>query len=260
MLIFGMGYTASHLADRLLARGWTVTGTTRGGREGTLAFADAASVTAALRRATHILSSVPPVHGADPVLTCYGEAVAIAPAGWVGYLSSTGVYGDTRGAWVDESAPIKGRRADRNAADAAWAALRGDVRVFRLPGIYGPHRSVLDRIAQGRAHRIDLPGHIFSRVHVDDIASGILHSFSGPPGVYNLADDAPCHQNYVVEWGCALLGAPLPALQSLDEASLSPAARAFYEESRRVANGKAKRLLGWVPRYPTFREGLATLL
>lgn len=260
MLIFGMGYAASHLGGRLRARGWEVTGTTQDGREGSIAFADEAAVLGALRSATHILSSVPPAEGADPVLARYGEAVALAPAGWVGYLSSTGVYGDTSGAWVDESAAIKGRRPDRNAADAAWGMLRSDVRTFRLPGIYGPGRSILDRIAEGRAHRIDLPEQVFSRVHVDDIAGGVMASFRGPAGVYNLADDEPCHQNELVEWGCAMLGAPLPPLQSLDDAGLSPAARAFYAENRRVANGKAKRLLGWTPRYPSFRDGLAACL
>jgi nucleoside-diphosphate-sugar epimerase len=257
MLIFGMGYTASHLAGRPLARGWEVTGTTRDGRGGTIVFADEASVLAALRSATHILSSVPPSDGIDPVLARYGQAIALAPARWVGYLSSTGVYGDARGAWVDESAPVKGRRADRNAADAAWQVLRGDMRLFRLPGIYGPGRSILDRIAAGTAHRINLPGQVFSRIHVDDIAGGVIASFRGPPGVYNLADDEPAHQNRLVEWGCALLGAPVPPLQSLEEAGLSPAARAFYAENRRVANGRAKRLLGWTLRYPTYREGLA---
>ena len=193
-------------------------------------------------------------------LAAYVMVVALAPAAWTGYLSSTGVYGDTGGAWVDESAPVTGRRPDRNAADAAWAALRGDMCVFRLPGIYGPDRSILDRIREGRAHRIDLPDQVFSRIHVDDIAGGVIASFRGPAGVYNLADDAPCHQNRLVEWGCALLGAPLPPLQSLDAAGLSSAARAFYAENRRVANGKAKRLLGWHPRYPSFREGLAACL
>lgn len=257
MLIFGMGYAAGHLADRLSARGWDVIGTTRDGRSGSIAFGDERAVIDALRSATHILSSVPPANGADPVLDRYGQALGVTPAAWVGYLSSTGVYGDAAGAWVDESAPIKGRRPDRNAADAAWQALRGDVRVFRLPGIYGPGRSIIERIREGRAHRIDLPGQVFSRVHVDDIAGGVIASFRGPAGVYNLADDEPCHQNRLVEWGCATLGVPLPPLQSLDEAGLSPAARAFYAENRRVANGKAKRLLGWAPRYPTFREGLA---
>ncbi|ABF52195.1 epimerase [Sphingopyxis alaskensis] len=259
MLIFGMGYAAGHLAERLRARGWEVTGTTRDGRADSIAFGDETAVLAALRTATHILSSVPPAGEADPVLARYGEAIALAPATWTGYLSSTGVYGDAGGAWVDESAPVRGRRAGRNAADAAWSALRGDMCVFRLPGIYGPGRSILDRIAEGRAHRIALPDQVFSRIHVDDIAGGIIASFRGPAGVYNLADDEPCHQNRLVEWGCAMLGAPLPPMQSLDEAGLSPAARAFYAENRRVANGKAKRLLGWRPRYPSFREGLASL-
>ena len=257
MLIFGQGYGASHLAARLVARGWDVVGTTRDGRAGSIAFADEAAVLAALRDATHILSSVPPVDGADPVLIRYGEAIACAPARWVGYLSSTGVYGDSGGAWVDESALLRGRRPDRIAADMAWQALRSDVRIFRLPGIYGPGRSILERIGEGRAHRIDLPDQVFSRVHVADIAGGVLASFSGEAGVYNLADDLPCGQNMLVEWGCALLGVPLPPLLPLDQAGLSPAARAFYAENRRVANGKAKRLLEWRPRYPTWREGLA---
>ena len=260
MLIFGMGYAASHLAGRLRARGWEVEGTTRDGRAGGIAFDDERAVHKALRGATHILSSVPPAEGRDPVLARYGEAIALAPAAWTGYLSSTGVYGDTRGAWVDESAPVKGRRADRNAADAAWSTLRSEVSVFRLPGIYGPGRSILDRIREGRAHRIELPDQVFSRIHIDDIAGGVIASFRGPAGIYNLADDEPCPQNRLVEWGCAMLGAPLPQLQSLEEAGLSPAARAFYAENRRVANGKAKRLLGWTPRYPTFREGLAACL
>ncbi|HEY0594594.1 SDR family NAD(P)-dependent oxidoreductase [Sphingopyxis sp.] len=260
MLIFGMGYAAGHLAGRLRARGWDVTGTTRDGRGESIGFDDETAVRAALRAATHILSSVPPAEGADPVLARYGEAIALAPASWVGYLSSTGVYGDTGGAWVDESAPVNGRRPDRNAADPAWQALRSDVRIFRLPGIYGPGRSILERIREGRAHRIDLPGQVFSRIHVEDIAEGVIASFRGPAGVYNLADDEPCHQNRLVEWGAAMLGAPLPPLQPLDEAGLSSAARAFYAENRRVANGKAKRLLGWTPRYPSFREGLAASL
>ena len=260
MLIFGMGYAASHIARRLEARGWDVAGTTRDGRNGTISFNNKDLIFEKLRGATHILSSVPPGNNVDPVLSAYGDAIALAPATWVGYLSSTGVYGDCGGAWVDESAPIKGRRADRNTADNAWQALRGDVRVFRLPGIYGPGRSILDRIGEGRAHRIAVPDQVFSRVHVDDIAGGVIASFGGPPGIYNLADDEPCHQNRLVEWGCAMLGAPLLPLQTLDEAGLSPAARAFYAENRRVANGKAKRLLGWAPKYPSFREGLAACL
>jgi nucleoside-diphosphate-sugar epimerase len=261
MLIFGLGYTAARLAERLAARGWEVAGTTRDGRGGSLRFDDEGAVRAALASSDHVLSSVPPVGDADPVLARYGNALALAPVRWIGYLSSTGVYGDTGGTWVDESAAIgTGRRAVRAAADLAWQALRSEVRVFRLPGIYGPGRSALERVRAGRAHRIVLPDQVFSRVHVDDIVGAIRASFAGPPGVYNVADDAPCSQNTVIEGACAMLGLPPPPLQALDDAGLSPMARAFYAENRRVANGKAKRLLNWSPRFPTWREGLVNCL
>lgn len=255
LLIFGLGYTADRIADRLRGAGWAVEAT---GSAGTLDFYDEEKVHAAIGRASHILSSVPPTAGEDPVLVRYGQAVATAVnAGWSGYLSSTGVYGDAGGAWVDESAPTGfGRRQARTEADMAWQQLRPDMRVFRLPGIYGPGRSALDRVAEGKAHRIDLPAQVFSRVHVDDIVNGVIASFDGPPGVYNLSDDWPCHQNRVVEAACDLLGREPPPVQSMDEAGLSAAARAFYAENRRVANGKAKRLLGWRLRYPDYRAGL----
>lgn len=255
MLIFGMGYSAQVLAARLRSMGWTVRGT---GSAGELDFSDRESVCSALAGATHVLSSVPPESTrCDPVLDAYGAAIAASGAAWIGYLSSSGVYGDTGGAWVDESAPIgSGRRTARADADRAWHALDPRVRVFRLPGIYGPGRSPLDRVAAGSAHRIDLPGQVFSRVHVEDIAGGVIDSFAGPAGVYNLADDQPCSQNAVIEEAARLLGMAPPPLQTLEQANLSPMARAFYAENRRVANGKAKRLLGWEPRYPTYREGL----
>lgn len=259
LLVFGLGYSAQVLARRLRGEGWTVRGT---GRDGDLDFADAAAIAAALGTASHVLSSVPPdATGADPVLTAHGSAIAASPAEWIGYLSSTGVYGDTGGAWVDETAPVgRGRRGARADADAAWRRLDARVRVFRLPGIYGPGRSVLERVRAGAAHRIDLPGQVFSRIHVDDIAAGIAASFAGPAGVYNLADDLPASQNAVVEEACRLLGLPPPPLRTLAEAGLSPAARAFYGENRRVASGKARRLLGWRPRYPTYAEGLRSLV
>ncbi len=256
MFIFGIGYTASRVARALEGRGWAVTGT---GRHGAIAFDDEPTVRAALSDATHVLSSVPPADEADPVLARYGDLLVDR---WTGYLSSTGVYGHTRGAWVDESAPVgAGRRTARAEADAAWLA-RG-ARVFRLPGIYGPGRSALDRVREGKAHRIDVPGQVFSRIHVDDIVSGVLAALvsddGAPPGAYNLADDLPASQNAVIEEACRLLGRDPPPVQSLDEAGLSAAARAFYGESRRVANGKARRVLGWRPHYPTYREGLASL-
>ena len=251
MLIFGLGYTAARLATTLTARGWDVVST---GSVGTIAFDDAALVRIALAQATHILSSVPPVADGDPVLNAYGDLIRQSPAKWIGYLSSTGVYGDAGGAWVDESTPLRGRRGNRTQADLDWLAL--GARVFRLPGIYGPGRSALDRVAEGKAHRIDLPDQVFSRIHVDDIVSGVIAGFGGPAGAYNLADDYPCSQNRVIEAACDLAGVLWPPLQSLDAANLSPMALAFYAENRRVANGKANRLLGWTPAYPTYVEGL----
>jgi nucleoside-diphosphate-sugar epimerase len=260
LLIFGLGYSARRIAGLAAGRGWEVIATRQAADGEALAFGDEPAVKAALARASHILSSVPPGDDGDPVLDRYGPAIAAAPAQWCGYLSSTGVYGDRAGAWVDEASRLGGRRGERMAADIAWQALRPDVRAFRLPGIYGPDRSPLDRVIAGRARRIDLPGHVFSRVHVDDIAAGIAASWDrGPPGVYNLADDLPASQNAVVETACALLGRPLPPLVTLDEAGLGPEARAFYGECRRVANGKAKRLLGWRPIYPDWRAGLRAI-
>ncbi|NMN05549.1 MULTISPECIES: SDR family NAD(P)-dependent oxidoreductase [unclassified Novosphingobium] len=258
LFIFGMGYAAQVLAHALRARGWQVTGT---GRAGTIDFADAAAVHAALARASHVLSSVPPAReGGDPVLQAYGPALNAWPGQWIGYWSSTGVYGDARGAWVDETAPIGGgRRSARVAADLAWQAWDARVRVLRLPGIYGPGRSVIDKLREGTAHRIIAREQVFSRIHVDDIAGATLAAFAGPPGVYNLADEEPASQNAVVEEAARLTGLPLPPLLTADEAELSPMARGFYAESRRVAAGKARRLLDWRPIYPTYREGLRAL-
>ena len=253
LFIFGLGYSARRIRAAAEARGWQVRAT---GSAGELAFEDGDSVRAALRTASHMLSSVPPGETLDPVLERYGDALG---HGWLGYLSSTGVYGDTGGAWVDETAPAgRGRRSARIEADQAWL-VRG-ARVFRLPGIYGPGRSALDRVADGRAHRIDRPQQVFSRVHVDDIAAGVIAGLEAPAGAYNLADDLPASQNAVIEEACRLLGREAPALQAFDEAGLSPQARAFYAENRRVANGKAKRVLGWRPAFPTYRDGLRAIV
>ena len=302
LFIFGLGYSAGWIRAAALARGWQVSAT---GSAGDLPFDDEQAVRERLARATHVLSSIPPAREGDPVLARYGDAL---PHDWLGYLSSTGVYGDTGGAWVDESAPTllprgaaqadrlhgpppiegashpgdprppppqqgaaqhdtpaaapppapTGRRTARAEADAAW--LHRGARVFRLPGIYGPGRSALDRVREGRAHRIDLPEQVFSRVHVEDIASGVLAALAAPPGAYNLADDLPASQNAVIEEACRLLGREPPPLLPLDEAGLSPMARGFYAENRRVANSKARRVLGWRPRYPDFRSGLTACL
>ena len=261
MFVFGLGYAASRIADAVAADGWEIVST---GSAGTLAFGDGESVRLALAGSSHVLSSVPPGgaergEGLDPVLAAYGDALG---GKWLGYLSSTGVYGDTGGAWVDESGTVgMGRRTARAQCDAAW--LRLGARVFRLPGIYGPGRSAFERVREGTAHRIDLPGQVFSRVHVDDIAGGVRAALAlgeaAPPGAYNLADDLPASHNAVIEEACRLLGIAPPPLQSLDDAGLSPMARGFYAENRRVANGRAKRVLGWRPAYPDFATGLRAL-
>jgi len=258
MFVFGMGYSASFIAAAAQARGIEVVST---GRSGTLSFDDEGTVRLALADADAVLSSVPPAgDGLDPVLERYGDALG---GKWLGYLSSTGVYGDTGGAWIDETAPVVsagglGRRTARSECDAEW--LTRGARVFRLPGIYGPGRSALDRVREGRARRIDLPAQVFSRVHVVDIATGVIAGLAAPAGAYNLADDRPASQNAVIEEACRLLGREPPPLQTLDEAGLSGSARGFYAENRRVANGKARRVLGWTPRYPTWREGLRAIL
>ena len=261
MLIFGLGYTAGRLADALKARGWAIDAT---GSAGNIGFQDIHAVRAALRDASHVLSSVPPSRetGEDPVLGNFGDDLG---GQWLGYLSSTGVYGDQQGAWVDESTPTvtetgAGRRKARAQADAAW--MRLGARVFRLPGIYGPERSALARVRDGKARRIDLPGQIFSRVHVDDIVSGVVAAIetNAAGGAYNLSDDLPASGNAVTEEACRLAGLELPPLQTLEEANLSEMARGFYSENRRVANGRAKRVLGWEPAFPTYKEGLASLI
>ncbi|MCR9180079.1 MAG: SDR family oxidoreductase [Erythrobacteraceae bacterium] len=260
LLIFGLGYTASRIAEVMKARGWRVDAT---GRNGNLDWMDAIAVHDCMEKATHVLSSVPPDRkdGVDPVLDFYDDQFE---GQWLGYLSSTGVYGDRQGAWVDESTPTiaqsgEGRRNARAEADLAW--LNMGARVFRLPGIYGPGRSALDRVREGKARRIDLPDQVFSRVHVDDIVSGVVAALvqDAPPGAYNLGDDLPASGNAVTEHACRLLGLEPPPLETLEEANLSAMARGFYTENRRVANGKAKRVLGWQPRFPTYIEGLESL-
>jgi nucleoside-diphosphate-sugar epimerase len=255
LLILGYGYTGARLGRRLWDAGWDVIGTSRTGGDERLAFDDPV-LAEAIRGATHILSTVPPEGDRDPVLDRHADALRASPARWIGYLSSTGVYGDAGGAWVDESAPVgRGRRSARAAADLAWQALRPDVRVFRLPGIYGPGRSALDRAA---APRVDAPGHLFSRIHVDDIVGAVVASLDAPPGVWNVADDEPATSRAVAEHGCDLLGRPYPPLVAPE--ALAPAARAFYGERRRIANGKMKRDLGYRLRYPSYREGLRACL
>jgi hypothetical protein len=268
LLIFGYGYTAARLGSEARAAGWQVTGITRSGRDGTLRWGDPA-IDDAIPAATHILSSVPP-DGDDPVLRAYGAALQAWPGAWLGYLSTTGVYGDTQGAWVSEESALLQlvRSSPRAAAEAAWRALPSlaPVHIFRLPGIYGPGgRSALDRVREGRAHRIaDLPGHVFCRIHVDDIVTSVMASLRQPDRamtIYNVSDDRPASGNDVTEYACDLLGRPYPPLLPLAEAGLSAMGQSFYTSGyRRVRNTKIKRALGVVLRYPSYREGLRACL
>lgn len=256
LFIFGVGYSGSRIANAALALGWQVNGT---GSAGNMRIDDRDAVRTALDQATHILSSVPPeyVTGGDDVLMYYGDDLHAASGKWLGYLSSSGVYGDTGGAWADESAATgRGIRSIRAGIENEWLDL--GAHVFRLPGIYGPRRNMFERIKNDIARRINMPHQVFSRVHVDDTTSAVVAAMTGnaPAGAYNIADDLPSSQNAVIEHACRLMGMPLPPLQMLEDADMSHAAKNFYAENRRVANGKAKRVLGWEPKYPTYREGL----
>lgn len=284
LFCFGLGYSATHLARRLLAQGWSVAGTCQGEEKrrdlaalGIEAFlfdrerpmADTARV---LAGATHLISSVPPDGAGDPVLDTLRQAI-VAHGGWrwAGYLSTTGVYGDTGGAVVDESsalAPTSERGRRRVAAEAAWLALHRDhgvpVHVFRLAGIYGPGRSAFDRIREGAAQRVIKPGHAFGRIHVDDIAQVLTASMAKPaPGaVYNVCDDEPAAPADVIAFACRLLGVPPPPPVEFEVArkTMSPMALSFWRDNRRVDNGRLKRELGVSLACPTYREGLAAIL
>ena len=273
LFCFGLGYSGRALARELLAGGWRVAGTSRSA-------AGAAALAAlgiepfffddlpedALAGTTHLLSSVPPEAGGDPVLGRYRERLArLAGAlDWAGYLSTTGVYGDSGGGWVDEAtvpAPSGARQTRRIAAERAWLETL-PVHIFRLAGIYGPGRSAVDQVRAGTAKRIDKPGHVFSRIHVDDISNVLIASFARPnPGaVYNVCDDLPAEPEAVVSEACRLLGVPPPPLLPFDAAALSPMAASFWADNRRVCNHRIKAELGVALRHPDYRSGLAACL
>jgi nucleoside-diphosphate-sugar epimerase len=279
LFCFGFGYTALALARRLAAEGWVVSGTCRSDdkaaalrREGFAAYLfdrGAPLPREALDGVNHLLLSIPPDAAGDPVLAAHGDDIAVLPRlSWVAYLSTTGVYGDRGGGWVDETSALlptgeRGRR--RVAAEQGWLDLwrsRGvPVHIFRLAGIYGPGRSAFDALRAGTAKRIDKPGQVFSRIHVGDLASVLIASIERPrPGaVYNVCDNDPAPPEAVVAHGAALLGMPAPPLVPLDAAGLSPLARSFYDDNKRVSNALIKSELGVVLRYPNFRAGLAVI-
>jgi nucleoside-diphosphate-sugar epimerase len=288
LLALGLGFSARALARRWRARGASVLGTTQNlarAREADgvacVAFGAATELHAlerALEKTTHVLVSIPPDEASaaagDVVLARLADALAAAHhILWLGYLSTTGVYGDRagdrHGGWVDETSerrPGNPRSRRRAAAEDAWLALWRDrgvpVHVFRLSGIYGPGRSAIDQLRAGTAKRIDKPGQMFSRIHVEDIANVLEASIARPrPGaIYNVADDMPAPAHEVVAHAAKLLGVPPPPLEPYDAERLSPMAREFYAETRRVRNARIKEELGVVLKYPDYKAGLAAIL
>ncbi len=280
LFIFGLGYTALHLADCLRRIGWSLAGTVRGQHKADALQAQGidtflfdrgkplADVAVALDGVTHLLSSVPPDADGDPVLDHHGADIAAQATTlrWAGYLSTTGVYGDAGGGWVDEDSALNasGPRGKRRvAAEAGWLGLYEQsgvpVHLFRLPGIYGPGRSAIDSVRAGTARRIDKPDQVFCRIHVDDIAGAVIASMAAPrPGTaYNIVDDEPAPAAQVVEYAAQLLGVEPPPLEPFDLETMSTMAASFYADNRRVRNDRLKSWLNYRLIHPTYREGLA---
>jgi len=278
--VFGLGFVGDAFARSLMAEGWRVGATARRAEQRAdleargiepANPADPAEMAQAITDVAAILVAAPPGADGCPGLEALVPAIAAAGAfpDWIGYLSTTGVYGDRHGGWVTEQSPLAARSlegARRVGAERDWLEVgRGmglTVTIFRLPGIYGPGRSGFDRLRAGEARRIVSPGQVFSRIHVDDLAAGLEASIARPRagGIYNLCDDEPCPNGDVIAYAAGLLGLPVPPEVPLAEANLSPAAQRFYGESKRVSNARAKAELGWRPAYPTYREGLAAVL
>lgn len=275
---FGHGYSAQALT-RILPDTWQITGTTRTPQKAeqlqksgiTPVLWPGSDVTAPLKTATHLLISAAPDQNGDPVLAQLStEIAAIAPQlHWVGYLSTTGVYGDHQGGWVDESTPLSPstRRGQmRVQAEAAWQALAQKtgfpLHIFRLAGIYGPGRGPFAKVRNGTARRIIKPGQVFSRIHVDDIAQVLLASIKAPRAgaIYNLCDNDPAPPEDVIAHAAELLGLPIPPAEKFETAEMTPMARSFYAESKKVRNDLITSELGVKLLYPDYRSGLSSLL
>jgi nucleoside-diphosphate-sugar epimerase len=274
LFCFGFGFSAQTLAAQLDPDQWRISGTSRStegaaainrlGYEG-LKFDEIKTLPSTV---THILSSVPPDKDGDPVLRHFARDIAARAKTllWVAYLSTTGVYGDRGGAMIDETANLQpnGERGQRRVdAEKAWASIPTlPLHIFRLPGIYGKGRSQLEAVRDGTARRVIKQGQIFSRIHVEDIAGILQASIAKPhPGqVYNVADDEPCPPQDVVTYACHLLGVQPPPEVSFEDADLSPMARSFYADSKRVSNHRIKTELGYRLKYPNYRVGLEALL
>jgi nucleoside-diphosphate-sugar epimerase len=280
LFVFGLGYTALTLVRALQVEGWRIAGTTRSaGKQAQLAAEGIeahlfergkplAETAAALADTSHLLTSIAPDEAGDPVLDHHlADLEGCASLVWAGYLGTTGVYGDRGGGWVDETTPVAptmARTRRRVVAEGRWLASGLPVQIFRLAGIYGPGlgRNALEAVRAGTARRIVKPGQLFGRIHVDDIVQVLRASIAKPnPGaIYNVADDEPAPPQDVVTFACQLLGALPPPEIPFAEAELSPMARSFYSDNRRICNARIKQELGVVLRYPSYREGLRAIL
>jgi len=280
LFLFGYGFAGRALARRMAAKGWEVAATHRDAQGAAQIAADGfapvdagdrAALVQALKQTHALLATAPPGPDGCPGLNTLVGPMAEAGAfpDWTGYLSTTGVYGDRHGGWVTEQSRLAAQSVEgarRVGAERDWLEVGHGmgltVTVFRLPGIYGPGRSAFDRLREGRARRIAAPDHVFSRIHVADLAAGLEASIAQPRagGIYNLCDDEPAANSDVIAHAARLLGMEPPPEVALADAQLSPAAMRFYAESKRVSNARAKAELGWRPAYPTYREGLAAIL
>jgi len=281
LFCFGLGFSGQALARRALEAGWTVYGTVRteekaqrlresGIRALVLDASEATQlsdeVQAALAHSSHILQSIGTAKaGHDPLLPLLEPLAGSLEPTWAGYLSTTVVYGDWQGALVDETSAARSTSArglSRLKAEAAWTRFGWPMHLFRLAGIYGPGRNALETVRSGRARIIDKPDQVFSRIHVEDIATAVfasmIHPTAQPPQaeIFNVCDDFSCAPGDVIAYACDLLGQPVPKPVSMDDAGLSAMGRSFYADNKRVANQKLKDVLGWTPAFPTYREGL----
>jgi nucleoside-diphosphate-sugar epimerase len=282
LFCFGFGYTAGFLAEKLMAHSWKVAGTTtsaekrdflkKSGIEAWL-FDQTRNIPdppSTFEQVTHVLLSVPPNASGDPVFNAHGaDLAALKNLEWVGYLSTTAVYGNKNGSWVDEKtppAPSSRRGSQRLKAEEQWQSLYLNeglpLHTFRLSGIYGPTRSAIDSVRSGTAQCIDKPGHMFNRIHVEDIVQVLIASMNKPHpgGIYNLADDAPSASSDVIRFACNLIGTDPPPLVPFDQAEMAPIVRSFYEDNKRIHNDAIKNELGVQLAYPDYHSGLKACL
>lgn len=277
LLSLGHGYSAQALAQLLLPAGWRIIGTTRTAEKAKAMSEQGiesvvwpgTDLTPHIETATHILANAAPTEEGDPFLPEIKEALKTKQIQWLGYLSTTGVYGDHQGGWVDETTrltPATRRGRLRVEAETAWQTLAEEadlpLHIFRLAGIYGPGRGPFAKVRAGTARRIIKSGQVFSRIHVDDIAQVLAASIARPnPGaVYNLCDDDPAPPEDVIAFAAQLLGLPVPPAEDFAAAEMTPMARSFYAESKRVKNNRIKDELGIKLRYPDYRTGLRAML